>query len=226
MSRFTRDTSPTRAQLRAGDRRTTWRRGTIRRVVAAVLAAAAVYAGLSAVTPDEPDPGPQVLVAGRDLPVGAVLEAGSMRLVHVPEDLVPAGALREESQVEGRVATSPIRDGEIVTDVRVSPESLLHGLDPGLVLAHLPLADLALATTLQPGARVDVLGTLDGSVLAQDVLLVQRVADHEAGGAAFGAAADPSFLVAVTPEQASRLAAATGTGLPGDGLTVVIRGSS
>lgn len=158
--------------------------------------------------------------------MGAELTDGSTRAVHVPAELVPEGALTDRAVVRDRITTAPVRAGEILTDLRVSPDAVLQGLDPGLVLAHLPLADVALAGSLHPGVRVDVLGTVDGSVLAKDVLLAQRVSGQEGHGVldqTAGADA-PSFLVAVTPEQASRLAAATGAGLPGHGLTVVIRG--
>lgn len=189
-----------------------------------MLAAAGVYAGTTALAPNSPDPGPLVLVARADLPVGAELTAESTRQVHVPDDLVPAGALTDPSEVQGRSSTAPLRAGEILTDLRVAPEALLQGLEPDLVLAHLPLADVALGAALQPGVRVDVLGTVDGSVLAEDVLLVQRVARRDGQGVLERGADDgSSFLVAVTREQASSLASADGTGLPGHGLTVVIR---
>lgn len=214
------------SRRRRGDRRAAWRWGTIRRAVAAVLAAAAVYAGTTALAPDPPDPGRVVLVAATDLPVGTELSDTSTREVHVPPELVPSGALTQTSQTHGRVSTAPVRDGEILTDLRVSPTAGLEGLDSGLVLAHLPLVDPSLAGSLRPGVRVDVLGTTDGSVLARDVLLAQRTAVLEESGVLDGGAgADAAgFLVAVTPEQASRLAAAHGADLPGHGLTVVIRG--
>lgn len=191
--------------------------------MAALLAAAAVHTGASALTPEAPDPGPLVLVAASDLPVGTELGATTTRATHVPAALVPAGALTQESQVHGQVSTAPLRAGEILTDLRVSPGAGLAGLDAGLVLAHLPLADLSLAASLQPGMRVDVLDSSDGAVIAKDVLLAQHLAGPDGGGALDGGADTLGFLVAVTPEQASRLAAASGEGLPGHGLTVVIR---
>lgn len=141
----------------------------------------------------------------------------------MPADLVPAGALTEQGQAVGSVISTPVRAGEILTDLRLSASAPLAGLDPDLVLAHLPLRDPQLAAVLRPGTRVDVLTTGDGTVLASDVLLAQRVTDEQQGLAAGATGAPVGFLVAVTPEQASRIAAGAEGDLPGAGLTVVIR---
>lgn len=181
-----------------------------------------MWAATSSLSPDPPDPGPLVLVAGGDLAVGQQLTTDSVRGVHVPADLVPDGALTDPSVVAGAVTTAPLRAGEILTDLRLSAPATMEGLDPGLVMAHLPLQDPDLAGVLQPGTRVDVLATADGGVLAGDVLLLRRVVPGDGPGAT-GPTGSLSFLVAVTPEQAGRLAASAGADLPGHGLTVVIR---
>lgn len=208
-----------RLPLRGRDRRSVWRRGLARKFLAAALLGTAVYAVSSALAPPSPDPGPLILVAGADLPVGTKLTAASVQAVHVPEDLVPSGALTGPGQAEGLSTTAPLREGEILTDLRVSPQGPLEGLDEDLVLAHLPLSVPDLASTLRPGLRVDILTTTDGSVLATDVLLVQRVSGSEAAGGV-------GYLVAVTPEQAGALAVAGRSNAPGAGLTVVLRRSS
>lgn len=176
-----------------------------------------MYAGTAALAPPSPDPGSPVLVAESDVAVGSTLGPGAVRTALVPDHLVPAGALTDAASVQGAVTTAPLRDGEILTDLRIAPDGPLEGLAADLVLTHLPLAVPELAGTLGPGQRVDVLTTVDGEVLAEDVLLVQQVS---------GTAADPetlSFLVAVTPEEASRLAVAGNSDQPGAGLTVVLR---
>lgn len=207
--------------LRGHDRRSVWRRGVLRKIIAALLAATAVYAVTSVLTPAPPDPGPLVVVTSFDVAAGEALTPGAVRTVRMPADLVPTGALSEPALVHGAVTTAPMRAGEVVTDVRVSPEGPLEGLDAELVLAHLPLADQHLAAVVRPGARVDVLSTTDGAVVARDVLVVQQAASPETTGGPTSV----SFLVAVTGSQAERLAAAGGADLPGHGLTVVIRRS-
>lgn len=186
----------------------------MRKGLAAVLFGGAVYGVSTALAPPPPDPGPAVLVAAEDLPVGTELAASTLRSVRVPEHLVPEGALTDPEEVAGSVTTAPLRGGEILTDLRVG--SPLAGLDPDLVLAHLPLRAPDLAAVLQPGQRVDVLATTDGSTLARDVLLVQQVSAPESAGEA-------GYLVAVTPEEAGRLAVASADEAPGAGLTVLLR---
>ncbi|USQ75835.1 SAF domain-containing protein [Ornithinimicrobium cryptoxanthini] len=206
-----------RVPLRGHDRRSVWRRGVLRRILAAVLLAAAVYAVTTALVPAPPDPGPVVVVATSDLAVGDEITADSVRPVRMPVGLVPDGALSDPASAHGALTTAPLRAGEVITDLRVSPRGPLEGLDPDLVLAHLPLTEPDLSAILGPGTRVDVLATVDGAVLATDILVVQRVPGADATGVT------QSFLVAVTPSQAARLAAAAGADLPGQGLTVVIR---
>lgn len=191
-----------------------WRRGVARKIAAALLVGIAAYLTIGALRPPPPDPGPLVVVAAVDLPVGAELSADSVRTAHLPADLVPRGALTQPHQAVGSVLAAPLRAGEVLTDLRLSPGAALAGLDPDLVLAHLPLTDPQLSHALGPGARVDILDTLDGAVLAADVLIVQ-----EAPGEGEGL----GFLVAVTTDQAGQLAAATGGELPGRGVTVLIR---
>lgn len=159
-----------------------------------------------------------MLVAGSDVAVGATLGPETVQTAQVPDHLVPDGALTDSAAADGAVTTAPLRAGEILTDLRIAPDGPLEGLDPDLVLTHLPLSVPELAGTLHPGLRVDVLTTVDGTVLAQDVLLVRRVSDPQASSGAL------SFLVAVTSEEASRLAVAGSSDLPGAGLTVVLRG--
>lgn len=203
--------------LRGHDRRSVWRRGVLRRILTAVLLAMSVYAVTTVLAPAPPAPGPLVVVAATDLAVGEEISAEMVRTVRMPASLVPGGALSDPEPAHGAVTTAPLRAGEVLTDLRISPHGPLEGLDSDLVLAHLPLNDQRLSTILTPGTRVDALATLDGAVLAADILVVQRVPGADSTGAT------QSFLVAVTPSQAARLAAAAGADLPGQGLTVVVR---
>jgi hypothetical protein len=146
----------------------------------------------------------------------------------VPEQLVPDGAITGLDQLEGTVLGGPVRAGEVLTDVRVSPVGPLTGLPDDLVLTHVPVPDAALGAVLRPGLRVDVLSTVDGSVVADDVLVAatSMAPGADSGLDLAGGRADeqPSgFFAAVSPEQAGRLATASGQRLPGSGVTVVLR---
>lgn len=127
-----------------------------RRLGAAGLAALAVGLGLSSLRPPE-SAWPGVRVAARDLPAGTVLGARDVRVVRVPPDAVPSGAL---SSVAGQVLAAPVRRGEALTDARVrSARGLLVGQPPGLVAAPVRVADADTVDLVQPGDRVDLLAT-------------------------------------------------------------------
>lgn len=210
--------------LSGSSRRAVWRRGVARKAVAAALLGGAVYAATTALAPPAPDPGTAVLITRQDLSVGDPFDEAAVESVHLPEDLVPAGAVTDHTALQDQVAASPVRAGEVVTDVRVGVGAPLTGLDPGLILAHLPPVDSGLVATLTPGTRIDVLGTLDGRMLAGDVLVVQRL--PSAPGIVPGDGARPGgggVLVAVTPAQAAELAGAVGGDLPGTGFVVTVR---
>lgn len=189
-------------------RRAVWRRGVARRLAAAGCVGLAAWAAVSAFAPPAPDPGPSVVVASRDLPVGQRLSGDDLTTVHLPTDGVPRGSFAEVDDVSG-VLAAPLRQGEVVTDQRLSPAAALAGLADDAVLAHVPLGDAGIAAAVRDGDRVDVLSTVDGAVVAGDVVVTR--------------AAESGLLVAVTPEQASALAVASSPTLPGAGVTVVVR---
>lgn len=191
----------------------------MRRALAAGLVGLAGWTAVTALAPPAPDPGSPVLVAARDIPAGSRLAPDGVRTEHLPPEMVPAGALTALAQLQDAVASGPVRSGEVLTDVRVTPAGLLHGLEDHLVLAHVPVADPAVVAALPPGVRVDVLSTVDGSVVAGDVLVVSAAVDPTVAAAS-------GFFAAVTEQDAARLAVATAPELLGAGVTVVIRGAS
>jgi pilus assembly protein CpaB len=124
-----------------------------RRLVAVGLLAAAVAAGLQAVRP-APPPSTTVLVAARDLPAGHRLTSGDLAAGSWYPDDVPAGTVPRPA---GRVLSSAIRRGELLTDTRVLGDGLLTGLPAGTVAVAVRLADPASALVVRPGERADVL---------------------------------------------------------------------
>jgi Flp pilus assembly protein CpaB len=109
----------------------------------------------------EPEPASttEVLVAARDLPGGKRLEPSDLRVVALPTDTVPAGALRPGDPRAARVLATPVRAGEPLTDVRVLGPSLLDAYANGqeLVAATVRLADPGDLAAVQVGDRIDVL---------------------------------------------------------------------
>lgn len=194
------------------------RRAFARRVIAAGLAAGAVGATVSALAPPPDDPGVAVAVAARDLAVGDPLGPDTLRVVHLPAALVPDGAYADPAQVSGPAA-SPMRRGEVVTDVRSSWAAAVRGLPAGTRVAHVPLIDPAIAAVAPPGSRVDLIDGSDGSTVADDLLVVAPATPDPSAGER----GQVGLFVAVSASQARSLAAA-GLGDPSVApVTVVVR---
>ena len=156
-----------------------------RRLIAAVLVAGAVLAGLRAVAPPPPDT-VAVLVAARDLPSGAVLDARDLVARDFPADLAPPDAT---GAAAGRVLAAPVRRGEVLTDVRLVGPALAEAV-PGETVLPVRLPDAGMATLLRAGDEVDLVatdpGTGDTTVVARDVTVLATptgVPDGPAGGA-------------------------------------------
>lgn len=207
---------PTRRRWRGGDRRAVWRRGVLRRWAAALALGAAGWLMVTALAPPDP-PTTVVLLATRDLAVGEPLSADSLRAESVPAEWVPAGALTSTDAVLGRALLAPVRAGEVLTDLRVHADQLAAGLDPGLGLMFVPVADPPAVAAVGAGSRVDLRSGADGAVLAARVLVTSTVPG--------GSGAPAGLFAAVTEAQAARLAVASNLAVHGAGIAVVIRGT-
>jgi Flp pilus assembly protein CpaB len=186
----------------------------VRRVLATLLAAAALLLavrpppGATAVVGQPVVP---VVVAGGDLPAGAVLAPDDVEVASWPPRLVPAGAFRSPAELTGRALAGAVRAGEPVTDVRLVGPGLTASLPPGQVAAPVRLADLAVAELVRAGDRVDVLATAPDAVDAQVVVsgaLVLAPSALTDGGSADPASPTGLLLLAVATDTAARLAAA------------------
>ncbi len=218
--RARRDADPGRVPLR----RPPW---TLRRLLSAGLAAAAVAACLHVLAPGAAPTAPAVVLA-RELPSGHVLTVGDLRVVHLPPRAVPPGALAAGS-VTGRSLAGPGGAGEVVTDARLVGPGLLTGEPAGRVAAPVRVADAEAAALAQVGGRVDVLVAADGAAQAQVVATAATVlaatgVDAGAGGLlGGGGGADPGagalLVLAVSAGQAADLAAAARRGP----LTITLR---
>lgn len=188
-----------RALLRAAGRR--------RGLLAAGLAAGAVATALPVLAPD-PAAGTAVLAAARDLAAGAAVGAEDLLVVHLPADLVPAGALLPGADVVGRLAAGSVRAREPLTDVRLVGPGLLAATGDGLVAVPVRLADPAAAALLRPGDRVDVLAAATGPDGPPAAAVVAAAAPVLAVPASTAAAEGALVVLAASPLQAARLASA------------------
>ena len=156
-----------------------------RRLIAALLAAGAVLAGLRTVAPPAPDT-VEVLVAARDLPSGTVLADDDVVARAFPVDLAPADA---PGVAVGRMLAAAVRRGEVLTDVRLVGPALADAV-PGETVLPVRLPDAGMATLLRTGDEVDLVatdpGTGETSVVASGVTVLATptgVPDGPAGGA-------------------------------------------
>jgi Flp pilus assembly protein CpaB len=116
------------------------------------------------------------VVAARDLPAGASLRAGDVRLADFSDETRPEGALSSLDVVDGRLLAGAVRTGEPLTDVRLATALAASG-DPGTATVPVRLADAAVAGLLAPGRHVDVVAAPEpgasASVLAAGATVVE-----------------------------------------------------
>lgn len=122
-----------------------------RRLLAALLTAVAVTAGVNAVAAPPPERVP-VLVAAQDLPGGAVLSAEDLVTAQFAPGSAPGNLVNDPV---GRVLAAPLRRGEPVTDVRLLGAALTEGY-PGVVALPVRLPDAGMVELLRVGDRIDL----------------------------------------------------------------------
>jgi len=181
-----------------------WRRlALLRRVAAAVLAAAALVLALA---PQPAVSGTPVVVTTADLPAGSTLRAEHLAVRHWPAALAPAGAVEEIPVADGRVLVGAARAGEPLTDVRLAGVGLSPAGSGGATAVPVRLADAGVAAMLMPGSRVDVVtvgARTDEPVVLAAAATVLAVLPEDGG------TSGRLVLVATAPGQAARVAAAS-----------------
>jgi len=138
-------------RLRSAARRV--RRGVLRRrrLLAAVCALVAVWAGLRA-TATPASPLVPVTVAAHDLGAGSVLRLGDLTTVGFAPGTVPSGHIRDPV---GRQLAGPVRRGQPITDTALVGASLVRDR-PDLVALPVRLPDSAMAELLRVGDEIDL----------------------------------------------------------------------
>ena len=176
-----------------------------RRLLAAVLTAVAVAAGIHAVASPPPAEVP-VRVAVHDLPAGAVLGADDLRTVGFAPGSVPDGLAVDAA---GRMLAAPLRAGEPVTDLRLVGPALSDAY-PGLAAVPVRLPDAGMVELLRVGDRVDLISADPqgggAEVVAADVPVLAIPAAADAGASGL-----PGRLVVIgaDPDDVARIADAS-----------------
>lgn len=181
----------------------------LRRAAAALLVGFAVVLALAPGRGESA--GGSVVVAGRDLSPGTVLEASEVTLRELPAELTPDGAARAPDAVLGRTLAAPVRRGEPLTDVRLTGSELARAAtaNPDAVSVPLRLADPGVAALLHVGAVVDVVTAGERQhepvVLARGARVLAVLEADNRTEARDGRL----VLVALDPGAATRVAAAS-----------------
>ncbi len=188
-----------------------------RRPLAAVLAGAAVLAVARIAAPAPADSVP-VVVAAHDLNGGVKLTPGDVGVETLPTGLAPSSSYSTAHEVIGAVLAAPMRAGEPLTDRRLLGRPLIAGYGAGLVAAPVRIQDSDVVALLETGSSIDVYAASSAQgpatlvASAAPVVMVPRVAADGQTGAL--------VVLAVSPDDAARLAAASATAP----LTVTLRG--
>ncbi len=201
-------------------------------VVVAIVTARVVANDLAALHRRARDLGPdvRVVLAARDLPLGATIEENDVRVVTRPASTVPPDAMRDRQDVEGRVVVLGFARDDVVRAVHLAPRERT-GLD-GIVPVGRRAVHVGVDDGFRPavGAVVDVLAAFDpalsgarprntASVVARGATVLgvddasQSVAEGgtgvtllvtegEAGGVAYAAGNGELSLALAPPETA------------------------
>ncbi len=166
-----------------------------------------------------------VMVAARDLPLGATLKKTDLKQIKYLDADIPRGALFTEADAVRRVTLYPISTNEPLTLSKLStmdgPEGIMATIPAGHRAVSVPITDVSgVSGLVTPGARVDVLFTRPGSMaeavtstILQNVkvLAVGRlIAPNQTVDAK--ATKMPVATLIVTPEEAQKLELAKNEG--------------
>jgi pilus assembly protein CpaB len=193
-----------------------------------VLFATAVWVATSAFLPQPEARGVPVVVVGQDLMAGHVLTRGDLAVADWPADLSPEGAVGDPATLVGSALGAGMSRGEPLTGARVRGPGLLTGVAPGLVAAHVRLADPAMAHMAGSGDHVDLISST-GRLVASDVVVL-AVDAGPAGGGGWSTTTESGLpagvIVAVAADAARRLATADPSGLSDSTFSLVMRAPS
>ena len=182
---------------------------TRRRLLAALLAGLAAWAGLTALRPAPPTTEP-ALVAARAMTGGAIIQPADVVVRDVPEDALPDDFLTGIDQAVGKPATLPLPSGAVLIPASVISRDSLAS--PGMAVLPVVLTDTA-AGLIEVGDRIDLIGSDgDHTATVASGARVVAVLDADANGSALSStrSSGPTVLVELRPDALVTVAAAQG----------------
>ncbi|WP_422933818.1 Flp pilus assembly protein CpaB [Sinomonas sp. P47F7] len=191
-----------------------------RRSLAAALLCAAAAAAVYQLTPPSSASSPAV-VADVDLPAGATVQSGQLRVARLAAETVPDGAVKTIETAVGHKLTGPMRRGEVVTDAALVGPGLLTGTPAGTVAVPVRVADPGSLQLVRTGQDVDIVVSEEASrdgprstTVAQAVTVLWTGQASGTANGWLGTAKDTEGLlvVAARPAEAQQLAGASTRG--------------
>lgn len=198
-------------------------------LAAAIIASVVIFFVISSYQQElqeatRPDELVSVMVAKQDIWQGKTITADDLMMTPLPQDYVPESVLRSQEQAIGRVPRERILANEFIREERLADPEAGVGLNAiiprGMRALSINISDgSAVSGFLNPGNYVDVLVTIDGDDAreAETRTLLQAVTVLAVNNR-MGSSVEniermrPSVTVAVTPDQAEKLAHAVAQG--------------
>ncbi|MEX0829452.1 MAG: Flp pilus assembly protein CpaB [Nitrospirales bacterium] len=119
------------------------------------------------VAPEVVVEGVNVAVASTDIPWGTPLTEQTIRMVPYPEGSVPGGHFTDRDLLKGRVILANLKKHEAILDSKLAPIDIKTGgvvavMDPNKRAMAVKVNEIVgLPGFVQPGDRVDIMGTFD-----------------------------------------------------------------
>jgi pilus assembly protein CpaB len=102
----------------------------------------------------------EIFVTAAKIDVGEKITAEKIALERWPEDKVPEGASNRLAEVEGKYAKQRLFEGEPIMPVKLMDENW-SSVPNGWKAVDMDASELGIASSIQPGDRVDVVGFFD-----------------------------------------------------------------
>lgn len=185
-----------------------------RRAFAAILAAIAVLATLSALSPSSSGTVP-VAIATRPLAGGTKLAAADVGVASYPREVVPDGAIADPSALLGRELVAPVSARRPLTSADLLDGGTL--VEQGKVAVPVRFSDTDTVAILTVGRRIDILGQRSSQGALTTVTSNVRVValPGSDGGGLLGRTGGGLVLVEADQTQSAAILAAEAAGTLG-----------
>ena len=191
-------------------------------LVIGLVTGSVVYQAITNKVEATTQPTREVAVAAANINLGETLTSQHVKLMSWPKDSVPVGTLASVAEAEGRVALTSIVVGEPLFDAKLAPKLAgSGGILPMLVPENLRGVTIKVDDAVResgfvsPNSRVDVIVSIadrQGSAERIGKVILQNVPVLAAGQSVEMRGNKPvpvtTVTLALTPEQAERLAVA------------------